>query len=208
VADKKPKKKKIDLVKTWDDDSTFEDDEDDELEEEQQQTSLKDDDDSAATMFGFLVKDLNKIDIQKTYETLKKKIQLGKDRLKPDVLSEAIDEAPHWAFTAAQLHIMAKEKLSKFDDLTFKFKYAALAEKATEMLERKKKTGKLSGQITKEKVENWILLNEPEYQQLLKEKRELEAAVEAFKSLSSQFESKKSLLQTQGRLVERKIKAD
>ena len=159
---------------------------------------------NTVTQFGFLIKDLNKIDIQGQYEVLKKNFKLGKDRLDPDVLSEAIDSAPEWSFKAAQLFILAKDKFSKFEDLTFKIRYAEFAEKASSTLEQKRKNKDLSGAITKEKIENWILINEPEYKKLLQEKRELEAAVEIFKSLSAQFESKKSLLQSQGRLAERK----
>jgi hypothetical protein len=160
--------------------------------------------DVTVTQFGFLIKDLNKIDIQTQYEILKRNFKLGKDRLDPDVLSEAIDAAPEWSFKAAQLYILAKDKFSKFEDLTFKIKYAEFAEKASRKLEEMKRNKDLSGAVTKEKIENWIIMNEPAYKKLLQEKRELEAAVEIFKSLSGQFESKKSLLQTQGRLAERK----
>jgi len=156
------------------------------------------------TQFGFLIKDLNKIDIESQYNILKKSFKLGKDRLDPDILSEAIDCAPEWSFKAAQLSILAKDKFSKFEDLTFKIRYAEFAERASRALEQMKKTKNLSGTITKEKTENWIILNEPKYRLLLQEKRELEAAVEIFKSLAAQFESRKSLLQTQGRLSERK----
>jgi hypothetical protein len=156
--------------------------------------------------FGFLVKELNNMDIQEEYSFLKSKIKLGEKRLDVDTLSEAIDDAPELAFTAARLSSLAKENLAKFEDLTLKLRYAELAEEANADLEKQKKAGKISGQITKEKVENWILLNKPDYHDLLSEYRELKAAVEVFGSLSSQFESKKSLLQTQGRLLERKSK--
>lgn len=154
--------------------------------------------------FGFLVKELNDMDIQNKYQFLKTKIKLGDKRLDVDTLSEAIDEAPELSFTAARLAAMAKENLSKFEDMTLKLKYAELAEEANEDLEEQKKDKKISGQITKEKVENWILLHKPEYHELLQEYRELKAAVEVFGSLATQFESRKSLLQTQGRLLERK----
>lgn len=156
------------------------------------------------SIFGFLSNDLKEMDIQRKYEFLKTKIKLGEDRLDVDVLSEAIDDAPELAFTAAQLHIYAKEQLAIFEDITFKMKYAEMAERASTILEKKKASKELSGQITKEKVENYITLHNPEYLDLLKELRELKVAVELFSSLSSQFESKKSLLQTQGRLSERK----
>lgn len=159
---------------------------------------------NSITQFGFLIKDLSKIDIQLQYEILKKKFKLGKDRLDPDILSEAIDAAPEWAFKAAQMYILAKDKFSKFEDLTFKIKYAEFADKATRKLEEMKRNKVFTGQITKEKIENWIIMNEPAYKVLLQEKRELEAAVEIFKSMSIQFESKKSLLQSQARLSERK----
>lgn len=154
--------------------------------------------------YGFLVKELNELDIQKEYEFLKTKIKLGDKRLDVDALSEAIDEAPELAFTAARLAALARENLAKFEDMTLKLKYAELAEEATEELERLKREKKISGQITKEKIENWVILNKPEYHDLLQEYRELKAAVEVFASLATQFESKKSLLQTQGRLLERK----
>lgn len=157
-----------------------------------------------STVFGFLSEDLKSLDIKKKYEFLKTKIKLGDDRLSVDVLSEAIDDAPELAFTASQLHIYAKEQLAIFEDITFKMKYAEMAERAATILEAKKQKKELSGQITKEKVENYITLHHPEYLDLLKELRELKVAVELFGSLSSQFESKKSLLQTQGRLIERK----
>lgn len=157
-----------------------------------------------STAFGFLSNDLKSLNIQNKYEYLKEKIKLGEDRLDVDVLSEAIDDAPELAFMASQLHIFAKEQLAIFEDITFKMKYAELAERATNILEKKKVAKELSGQITKEKVENYITLHHPEYLDLLKELRELKVAVELFGSLSSQFESKKSLLQTQGRLSERK----
>lgn len=159
---------------------------------------------SSKNSLSFLIKELQEMDIERDYKTLKSKIQLGKDRLDLDVLSEAIDLAPEWAFTASQLYLHAKERLSRFEDLTFKLTYAELADEATEELEKLKRNKKITGQITKEKIENWILLNKEEYKDLLTEKRELEIAVEVFKSLSSQFESKKSLLQTQGRLYDKK----
>jgi hypothetical protein len=170
------------------------------VEEQEPEISVEE----TVTQFGFLIKDLNQIDIAGQYEILKKNFKLGKDRLDPDILSEAIDAAPEWSFKAAQLYILAKDKFSKFEDLTFKIRYAEFSEKAAATLEQKRKNKDLSGAITKEKIENWILINEPKYKKLLQEKRELEAAVEIFKSLSAQFESKKSLLQTQGRLSERK----
>lgn len=170
----------------------------------EEETNIIIDDENTVTQFGFLIKDLNKIDIKTQYEVLKKNFKLGKDRLDPDVLSEAIDAAPEWSFKAAQLYILAKDKFSKFEDLTFKIRYAEFAEKASRKLEEMKRNKDLSGAVTKEKIENWIIMNEPAYKKLLQEKRELEAAVEIFKSLSGQFESKKSLLQSQGRLAERK----
>jgi len=160
--------------------------------------------DEPVTRFGFLIKDLNTIDIEKDYLMLKKNFKVGRDRLDPDILSEAIDAAPEWAFKAAQLYLIAKEKLAKFNDLTFRIRYASLATRASEELEKARKEKKLNGQITKEKIENWIVLHEPGYKKLLREKRELDTAVELLKSLAAQFESKKSMLQTQGRLAERK----
>lgn len=154
--------------------------------------------------FSFIISDLNSLNIERDYNTLKSKISLGKERLNLDVLSEAIDLAPEWAFKASQIYLYAKEKLSKFEDLTFKIKYAELSDEATQSLEKLKRDKKLSGQVTKEKIENWIILNKKEYADLLDEKRELEITTELFKSLSNQFESKKSLLQTQGRLYEKK----
>ncbi|GEM_PF-3045082 len=169
------------------------------------QEGLENDDlDAPVTKFGFLIKDLNDLDIEDVYFKLKKNMKVGKERLDPDVLSEAIDTAPEWAFKATQLYVIAKEKLSKFNDLIFRVKYASLATKASEELEKMRKEKKLNGQITKEKIENWIVLHVPEYKKLLREKRELETAVELLKSLAAQFESKKSMLQTQGRLSERK----
>lgn len=156
--------------------------------------------------FGFLVKELNNMDIQKEYQFLKSKIKLGEKRLDVDTLSEAIDDAPELAFLAARLAALARENLAKFEDMTLKLKYAELAEEASQELEELKRNKKISGQITKEKIENWVLLNKPEYHDLLEEYRELKAAVEVFGSLAAQFESKKSLLQTQGRLLERKNK--
>ncbi len=160
--------------------------------------------DEPVTRFGFLIKDLNQINIEDVYEQLKKHIKVGKSRLDPDILSEAIDAAPEWAFKATQIYVIAKEKLAKFNDLTFRVKYATLATRASEELEKMRKEKKLNGQITKEKIENWIVLHVPEYKRLLREKRELETAVELLKSLAAQFESKKSMLQTQGRLSEKK----
>lgn len=154
--------------------------------------------------FGFLITSLADMDIKRDYEFLKGKLKLGEDRLDVDVLSEAIDDAPELAFKAAQISAYAKEQLAKFDDTIFKLRYAELSTEATEDLELQKKQGKISGQITREKIENWILLNKQEYNDLLKEHRELKAAVDVFGSLATQFESKKSLLQTQGRLLERK----
>lgn len=154
--------------------------------------------------FSFITSELNSLNIERDYKMLKSKISLGKDRLDLDVLSEAIDSAPEWAFKASQIYLNAKDKLAKFEDLTFKIKYAELSDEATQALEKLKREKKLSGQVTKEKIENWIILNKKEYIDLLDEKRELEITVELFKSLSNQFESKKSLLQTQGRLYEKK----
>jgi hypothetical protein len=160
--------------------------------------------DAPVTKFGFLIKDLNNLNIEEIYRQLKKNMKVGSNRLDPDILSEAIDAAPEWAFKATQLYVIAKEKLAKFNDLTFRVEYAALSTKASEELEKMRRENKLNGQITKEKIENWIVLHVPEYKILLREKRELETAVELLKSLASQFESKKSMLQTQGRLSERK----
>ncbi|MDF2615464.1 MAG: hypothetical protein K0Q47_119 [Sedimentibacter sp.] len=169
------------------------------------QTDLDNEDlDAPVTKFGFLTKDLNNLDIEDIYKHLKKNMKVGKDRLDPDVLSEAIDSAPEWSFKATQIYLIAKERLAKFNDLTFKVKYADLSNKASDELEKMRKDKKLNGQITKEKIENWIVANVPEYKKLLREKRELETAVELLKSLAAQFESKKSMLQTQGRLAEKK----
>lgn len=154
--------------------------------------------------FGFLVKELNGMDIQDEYEFLKTKLKLGSKRLDVDTLSEAIDDSPELSFTASRLSSLAKEKFTKFEDMTFRLRFAELSEEAIEILEEQKRQKKFSGQVTKEKIENWIILNKPEYQDLLQEYRELKAAVEVFGSLAIQFESKKSLLQTQGRLLERK----
>jgi hypothetical protein len=154
--------------------------------------------------FGFLVKELNNMDIQDEYEFLKTKLKLGSKRLDVDTLSEAIDDSPELSFTASRLSSLAKEKFTKFEDMTFRLRFAELSEEAIEILEEQKRQKKFSGQVTKEKIENWIILNKPEYLDLLQEYRELKAAVEVFGSLAIQFESKKSLLQTQGRLLERK----
>lgn len=174
--------------------------------QKKQETSTPDHASTNISAFGFLVKELNNMDIQAEYEFLKSKIKLGDKRLDVDTLSEAIDDAPELSFTAARLSSLAKEKFSKFEDMTFRMKYAELSEEAVEELEGLKRDKKLSGQVTKEKIENWIILNRPEYHDLLQEYRELKAAVDVFGSLAIQFESKKSLLQTQGRLLERKTK--
>lgn len=195
----KPKKKKLTIGDLKEDfsevETPFDEDEDEVVKPPKRNKTIK------GNVFGFVIDDLNSINAKRTYDTLKSKIKLGKDRLNTDVLSEAIDEAPQWAFQAAQLHSYAKEQLHLFENFTYRVRYAELAEKATEKLEKQRKAGKISGQITKEKIENWIIINEPEYSDLNRQFREYKTAVEIFAALSSQFESKKSLLQTQGRLA-------
>lgn len=156
--------------------------------------------------FSFIKKEIDELNAERTYSLLREKLKaLGVDRLDPDVLAEAIDNATEWSYKASQLYIAAKDTKNYFEDVIFKLGYAELVSEAGTALEELKKQGKISGQVSKDKVENWIVLNKKDkFDELSNQLKELEMAVQAFESLSRQFESKKSLLQTLARLSERK----
>lgn len=150
--------------------------------------------------YSFLIVDLNEIDIEAEYKRLKSDLKLGKNRMSYDALAKAIDFVAENAFSAGKLFIKAKEYKEYFEENVYRKRIAELSEKAIEKLRQKK-----VGQISEEKIKNWICTNfEEEYLELTNTLKRLQLAEDMMKILYNQWESRKSLLQTQGKMVEKR----
>lgn len=155
--------------------------------------------------YAFLKRELDDLDIEKEYFRLKKALMLGPRKLNFEALAEALDFAAENARSAAMLWAAARELREEYEDGEYAIRWAELVEEATEELEKLKKARKITGQISETKIRNWIIKNKnEEYMELTKRLRKLQRAERILGILKDQWESRKSLLQSQARMAERR----
>lgn len=150
--------------------------------------------------YSFIMVDLDELDIEDEYKRLKKDLKLDSKYRNFEALAQAIDFAAENARSAGNLFLRAKYLRKTFEEEDYRTKMAELYDEAIEALRRKK-----IGQLSDEKIKNWISRHHnEEYVSLVKTLRKLKFYEDTLKVLYDQWESRKSLLQSQGRMVEAK----
>lgn len=155
--------------------------------------------------YSFLKKELDDLDIKGEYQRLKKTLTLGTKKMNFEALASAIDFAAENARSAAMLWLSARELRERYEDNDYAITYAELVNEATIELEKAKRNGKASGQISEAKIRNWIIKNKEEtYEEITETLRSLKRNEMILAILKDQCESRKSLLQSQGKMAERR----
>ncbi|MBZ4649270.1 hypothetical protein [Thermosipho sp. (in: thermotogales)] len=155
--------------------------------------------------YSFLKRELEDLDIKSEYLRLKKSLMLGPRRLNFEALAEAIDFAAENARSAAMLWAAARDLRERYEDGEYAIKWAELVEEATEELEKLKKAKKITGQISETKIKNWIIKNKTkEYNELNDKLKNLQRSERILGILKDQWESRKTLLQSQGKMAEKR----
>lgn len=155
--------------------------------------------------FQILKSDIEGINFEKTYNKLKSMLALEVNRADYGKLLELIDSVTENARVAGVLYASAKEAYERFKSEDYAFWWARVSNEATKELEEMKKQKLISGQISEEKIRNWIILNKKEsYLKNTRQLNQLKFGVDVMKILYEQWESRKSLLQTQANVIEKR----
>lgn len=150
--------------------------------------------------FEFLRLRLDKIDVSALYEDLEAGLVIGDGRTNPERLHRALDETEGNLRKAGALAQCAVEELEEFE-LDFRAAYSGWTRVARDALERAKRAGRQSGQVTQEQVENWIAENIPEYRKWIKRRISAERSRNMTKQLFAAWESRGASLRKQVDLV-------
>jgi hypothetical protein len=151
-----------------------------------------------------LKKDIDDISFEKQYRKLKSMLALEVNRANYTKLLELIDSCSENARIAGVLLAGAKEAYEDYKSVEYAIWWAKAVRKATEELEDQKRQKLISGQISEEKIKNWIVDNMTrEYTKYTRNLNQLKFSVDMMDVLYKQWESRKSLLQTQANVIEK-----
>jgi hypothetical protein len=172
---------------------------------EQEETVKEDITELKDTKYSILKSDLDSINFEKQYNKLKGMLELSVNRANYDKLLELVDSVTEYTRVAGNMFAGAKEEYESFKSGEYAIWWARESNNASRILEELKRNKKISGQISEEKVRNWIIENRSDkYAMYTRKMNRLKLAVDMMKILYEQFESRKSLLQTQSNLIERR----
>jgi len=153
------------------------------------------------TIYKIISRDLNPDDFERQYSKLKQELRTEKN-MNYDELIDKIGKAAEMTRLAGNLYVAAKESYKKFEEVELPIWWAEvllLAEKDLEKLKAKKE---ISGQITEEKMKNWVRRKKPKtYKRMMDKLRRLRTTRDMLEILYKQWEGRKSLLQTQGNVI-------
>lgn len=181
-------------------------DEEDEIDSKKGKDKVDLKEDKRLKKYSFLSREMDSLDVEKEYFRLKQCLELGARRMNYIALAEAIDAATSNAFSAGMIYAIARDMREEFENGEYAIKWSELTEEAMETLEKLKKSGKISGQISDNKMRSWIVKNKyEEYNEIITRLRKLQTNERILSTFKDQWESRKSLLQSQGRIVEKKV---
>jgi hypothetical protein len=153
-----------------------------------------------ATRCDFLRDRLRNVDVEEVWAHLEKSLTIGDGRTKAEVIHRALDEVDSNLRRAGMLLQVATEDLEEFE-LDYRAAYSEWARDAREALEKAKKEGRQSGQVTQEMVENWVAAHIPEYKRWAKARIDHERAKNLMKHMFEAWESRAASLRKQADLV-------
>lgn len=148
----------------------------------------------------FLRDRLRNVDVEEVWGHLEKALTIGDGRTNPEVIHRALDEVDANLRRAGMLLQVATEDLEEFE-LDWRAAYSDWARDAREALEKAKRDGKQSGQVTQEMVENWVAANIPEYRRWARARVDHERAKNLTKHMFEAWESRAASLRKQADLV-------
>lgn len=149
---------------------------------------------------GFLKDRLRNVNVEEVWERLEKGLTIGDGRTNPDLIHRALDEVDANLRRAGMLLQVATEDLDEFE-LDWRVAYTEWSAQARESLEKAKKDGRQSGQVTQEMVENWVAAHIPEYRRWAKARIDLERSKTLMKHMFEAWESRAASLRKQTDLV-------
>jgi hypothetical protein len=150
--------------------------------------------------YGFLKVRLDAVDVEKVWDVLEKSLVIGDGRTNPERLHRALDEVDSNLRRAGMLLQAASEDLAEFE-LDYRVAFSEWSKNAREALEKAKKDGRQSGQVTQEMVENWIAAHIPEYRRWAKARIDYERNKTMAKHMFQAWESRSASLRAQKDLV-------
>jgi len=157
--------------------------------------------------FEFLGQRLLNVDVEGVWGKLEEDLTLGDGRANPDRILRALDEAEHNLRRAGMILQCAIEEEDIFN-VHWRAAYSEWAVVAREALERAKKDGRHSGQITQDMVEDWVAAHIPDYGRWRTQRRSLERNKNMSKHLFAAWESRAASIRKQSDLVERRRGVD
>jgi hypothetical protein len=150
--------------------------------------------------YGFLKDRLRNVDVEEVWKELETSLVIGDGRTNPDRLQRALDEVDSNLRRAGMLLQVATEDLDEFE-LDYRAAYSEWAKVAREALEKAKRDGRHSGQVTQDMVENWVAAHIPEYRRWAVARIDHERSKNMAKHLFAAWESRSASLRKQTDLV-------
>lgn len=156
--------------------------------------------------FSIIKSDLDVEVFEREYKRLKASLEVGTDKLSYSRLGEAIDKVTENARIAGNMYVAAREEYEKFEKIEYAIWWSDVSNKAMRELEKAKKRQEISGQIGDEKIRNNVISqNKDKYAEMNDKLIQLRTVKDVLEILYRQWESRKSLLQTQGNMLDKRI---
>lgn len=150
---------------------------------------------------------LSGVDVEKVWKKLAADLTVGEKRTSPSKLSAALDNVEQNMRRAGMLHQVAVEELAEFE-MHMQGEYARWSDDAREQLEERRKRKQFSGQVTKDAIESWVILNVKEYREWRDTKADLGRAVNLTDQMLDAWKSRAATLRKMADLVERRPQVD
>lgn len=156
--------------------------------------------------YSMIAEDLSIEVFEREYKRLKEGLQLGINKFSYKHLADAVDRVAENARIAHNLWVASKEELQKYEEIIYAKWWAIKAAEAMKELVKLKKLDMIGGQIGEEKIKNYIIANHSdEFEEKHGKLIRFRTITDSLKGLSESWESRKSLLQSQGKLAEKRI---
>jgi len=148
----------------------------------------------------FLRDRLKNVQVEEVWDHLERALSIGDGRTNAEVIHRALDEVDANLRRAGMLLQVAMEELEEFT-LDWRAAYTEWSAQARESLEKAKRDGRQSGQVTQDMVENWLAAHVPEYRRWVKVRIDLERSKNLTKHMFEAWESRAASLRKQTDLV-------
>lgn len=143
------------------------------------------------------------MNVQATWNTLVKGLQLGDGRQSPERIIRALDTVETNTRRAGTIYQAAMEELEEFD-LHFSAVSSKWNQQARDQLEKLKADKRYSGQVTKDAIEGWVAANVPAYTEWRRQRRDHERARNQAKHLYEAWTSRSATLRKMADIVEKR----